>query len=232
MVTPARKSRRKKQLTIAATLIVVLTFVFGHVITDDLKDSVSSIASAVNRYRGQMENGSITLQLSTIQNLLEKEDKNLSSFDLKAKDYSPVIAVDLANLSRRRSELGVDMDNVRRLVDAFPSGNVRELRNGCKVLGRYVADVDKSAEEMNKPSQEHDWTQAALVKLTVAKVYLAELYVVMFGDQVLRRAEEIENSRGKYLELFTWLSRVLYVGGIGLGLYAQLTGIGSVGSGE
>jgi hypothetical protein len=220
------KKRRKTQLTVLAALVVVLTFILDHVISDDLKESLDSVRGAEDHYRREGETSNLSTQLATIQNQLELENKKLSSFDLKTKDYSPMIAVDVANLSRRRGDLDVAMDNVSRFLDAFPSDEERELRNGCKVLRRFVVDVDKAADDMKKPSQKHDWTQDVIVKVTVAKVYLAEIYVVVFGDRVLTRAKEIEKSIELELRVCTWLARFSYMCGVGLGLYAQLAGTG------
>jgi hypothetical protein len=220
--------RRKKRLTILAGIIVFLTFLFGRVLTDRLKESVDSLSGAANEYERQLGTGTLSTQIANLQlEVIAARKKGMLSGDSKGKDYSLIVMEDLGGLEQRRSQLNLDMEDMSRLLDTLPAGpkDLRTMREGAKA---FVDKTNLSLDELKKPGQTNDWNRAVRVKLGIIPVALAQIYVAVVGDSVLTRVKQVRDARKKVYQFCLWADYFFYVLGFGLGLYAQLSGLGSL----
>ena len=149
------------------------------------------------------------------------------SGDTKGKDYTLMVMEDLGVLEQRRAQLNVDMDDMSRLLDSLPVGgkDLRKMRDDCKT---FVDKTNLGVDEIKKPGQTNDGNRVIKVKLAVIPVLLAQLDVAVVGDAVLTSVKQVRDAREKVYQFCLWTGYFFYLLGFGLGLYAQLSGIGSL----
>jgi hypothetical protein len=225
------KHRRKKSLAVVGIVVVFCTFLFGKVFTDALKGSVDSLADDAAGYRRELGTSTVSTQIANLQlEISAASEKGALAEPSNEKNYSPMILEDLSALEQRRSQLNVDMDDMSRLLDALPAGAVdlRDLRERVKV---FVDKANRDVDELKKPGQTDDWKRAFKVKLEIIPVMVAELGVVVVGDAVLTRVEQVHAAREKIYHFCLWTGYLLYTLGIILAIYGVLSGF-SVGVGE
>jgi len=223
--------RRKKRLTIAGFVIVIVTFIFGRVLTDELKDSVDSLTTAENVYRQEIGTSTTATQLANLQMQANATSQKLLLQENKYKDYSLVVTQDLATLQQVKSELNLDMDDVSRLLDQLPPG-AKDLRATKQTVKAQVDSVNQSVADVSKPTPVNDLSRAVKVKLSILPLVIAEVQVFVFGDAVLTREKAVREAREKLYGFCKLAGYTFYALGIGLALYAQLAGYGSISAPE
>jgi len=222
------KHRPKTRLTVAGIVIVFLTFLFGRVLTDTLKESVDSLTSAISEYRSELGTTTTSDQIANLQlQMTAASEKGALAAPTAGKDYTPMITEDLGTLEQRRDELNVDMDDTSRLVDALPRG-ADDLRKFSESVRPYVDKANRGVDDLKKPGQTNDWNRALKVKVGPVPVLIAEIGVVVVGDAALTRANQVRDAREKIYHFCLWTSYVLYALGIILTLYGVLSGVGPI----
>ena len=213
------------RLTVISFLIIFLTFVFREIFRDWLKELRDGVSSAENLFRNELGQANLTLQLTQMQTDL-KAQQNKSAV-LRAKrthNFSKIINEELGAMKKRVYELGQMEQSTERLLKPLPRG-ARELRKEFQKLREKVKHVTVASFETEKSLTGKDWPESALVLVKIMELAFTEVQIAVFADRVLTYAKTVRDAAGKLYWFCNWIGYTLYVVGISLGLYANLSGI-------
>ncbi len=223
------KAKRAKTLTIVSAVILVLTYTAKDMVKERTKDLSDSLRSAEALYRTQSGQTGLSVQdlayrqIGQINQINQIKDTHPEESE---RDYSDIIRSDLVTGQQVLGDLHVDFDNTSRFIDKLPSG-ASDLRQARDQIHKNIDDIDKEVADLFKASPKHDWVRAVGVKLGIVMTATTEIPVLTLGDAVLQRAHQVQEANDKIYGLMVWLSYLLYIGGVALAVYANLSGIRS-----
>lgn len=219
----AKRKKRRIVLTVVGALILVLTYTCKEFLIDECKELSDSLQAAQSAVNTQLNQTSISTQILTQSQQAElyhaKQIANSPSL------LSAVILQDSATARQTLANLNADFDSVTKLVDKLAFVDVdHSLR---RTRDQVRAQVDKVNADINAalaPSTEHDMARLGRVELAVVRPLIIELSVVVLQDFAMAMASRTQEGIGKIRRFLTYLSYVLYVLGVGLAAYANLSG--------
>lgn len=218
----AKQKKRRTILTVVAAAIVVLTFICKEVAVSELKEVSDSLQAAQSNMNTQRNQSEISMQIMTMSEESELDTINAVN---ASKDYSGIILRDSTLARQGLANLDSDFDSTSHLIDALGFvdvyGNWRKMRDQTQVA------VDKANKDVNEalvPSPDHDMARMARVKVAFIEPLVTELSVIILESSAMTAAQKVQDIIGKIRRFLTRLSYVFYVLGIGLGVYAALSG--------
>jgi hypothetical protein len=219
-----RNEKRKRRITlnVASALILLLTYVCKEVLVGELKEVTDSLQTAQSKIDTQRSEGTISFQ---IMNLREQMELNQAKDERASQDYSATILQDSLLARQALDILNVDFENVSQLVDKLAfvdvNGDLRRMRDQQR---EQVAKANKDVNEALMPSTKHDIGRMGRVKVALIEPLVYELPVVILGSSAMTTAKRVQDLIEKVRRFLTRLSYVFYVIGVGLALYANLSG--------
>jgi hypothetical protein len=218
----AKQKKRRAILTVAAALIVLLTFICKEVAVGELKEVSDSLQAAQSSVNTQRNESGISMQIMTLSEESELDTINAVT---ASKDYSAMILRDSTLARQALANLNADFDSTSHLIDELlfvdVYGNWRKMRDQTR------AAVDKTNKDVNEalvPSPSHDMARMGIVKVALMRPLVTELSVIILESSAVTAAQRLQDIIGKIRRFLTRLSYVFYVLGIGLGVYAALSG--------
>jgi hypothetical protein len=218
----AKQKKRRTVLTVVAAAILILTFVCKEVVVNELKEVSDSLQGAQSNVNTQRNVSDISVQIMTLSE--ESELDKISAVNA-SKDYSSIILRDSTLARQALANLNADFDSTSHLIDELlfvdVYGNWRKMRDQTR------AAVDKTNNEVNEalvPSPSHDMGRMGIVKVAFMRPLVTEISVVILEGSALTAAQKLQDLIGMIRRFLTRLSYVFYVLGVGLGVYANLSG--------
>jgi hypothetical protein len=222
--TRKKKSKVAKRLAITSAMILLLTYAVKEVLKENLKELQGSLASAEAQYRTELDQSTISLQILAVQEQIEnlKLESERGRKDPN-RDFSGLIAQDTARAQQVRAHLDSSLDSVSRLIDKFPSGaqDLRKLRDQVR---QNLEKTDEQITGMLKARPEHDVGRLVEVKIAMVLTLVQEVPVAVLGDVTLTAAHRVQEAAERLIRVCTWATYILFVLGLGMGLYATLGG--------
>ncbi len=226
----ARSKRRRNVLTIISAAVLLLTYIAKEVVKEKTKDQADSLRSAEALYRSELGLSSLEthdLVFRVINQINEINQINKTQ-SVKDRDYSDVIKNDVVIAQQILGDVNSSFDSVSRFIDKLPSG-ADDLRQGRETLRPSVDKINKEASDALKTSPAHDWTRAVQVKLLIVVLATEEMVVTELGDGVLTRSQQVQEACDKLYRFSGWAATFLFVAGVVLAVYANLSGIKGLG---
>lgn len=224
--TEKKKSRKRQVvITIIGAVILFCTYTLKDVIKEKTKDVSDALQRAEDLFR--TEGGQSLLSVHDLNFRMTDEFNQINQLEknqLLTSDYSNVIRNDLLMAQQMQGNLNTDFDSVSRFLDKFPSGNGDLLAQRDTLRPNIQKTNQQVSELLAKSPQGHDWVRFVQVKLAVVLAAAQEIPVAILGDAVLTRAKQIRERADKIYAFADWGSYCFYILGIGLGLYANLSG--------
>jgi len=221
---PNRKAKRRIILAVVGILIVALTYVCRDILAGELKDEADSLHAAQSKAETQSDRSLLSTQFLVLQQQLAALTAK-ANIPPASKDYSAIILQDTALARQTRSTLDADFDGLSKLVDklswADVNGNLRELRDQVRA---QVVKTDKDVDEALTPSSDNDLPRALRVKVAVLEPLATEISVVVFEGATMKAADHVQDGLEKIRIFLVRLSYVFYAIGIGLAVYAAVSG--------
>jgi len=204
--------------------LLLLTYVVKEVLRENLKELQSSLASAEAQFRTELDQSTISLQIFRVQQQMEslRLEKETGPKDLH-RDFSALIAQDTSRARQAEAHLDSSLDSVSRLIDKLPSG-ARDLRKRRDEVRQEVKKTHEQVGELLKPKPEQDVIRLVGVKIAIVLALVQELPVAVLGDAALTAAQRLQEAAERLVRVCTWATYILFVVGLGLGLYATLGG--------
>jgi hypothetical protein len=207
-------------------MILVLTYTTKDFLKEKTKDVSDSLLAAESLYRTENIQSSLSLQEIAYRqiNQINQINKAEPAHPNSEKDYSEMIRGDLVTVQQLLGDLNVDFDAVSRFIDKLPSGGASGLRQARDQIHQNVDITNQQVHDLVKPSPKHDWYRAVGVKLAIIMIATTEVPVQMLGDSVLTTAHRLQEAADRAYQFTVWSSYLLYVMGVALALYANLSG--------
>lgn len=227
----AKSKRGKIVLTITGAVILLLTYTLKEVVKEKTKDQADLLRSADAIYRSE-----IGLSVLTTQSLIFRQIDEMSKIEQirknhaeEKRDYSEIVRNDEAVGQQLLGELNQSFDGVSRYVDQLPSGAV-DLRQALELQRPNIDKVNTDVPKVLAPVATHDWIRAVQVKLAIVATGTTEIPVVVLGDRVMTRSQEVQEACDKLYRFSGWAAYFLYAVGVSLTVYANLSGTKDVSS--
>jgi hypothetical protein len=221
----AKQKKRRAILTVVAAVIVLLTFVCKEVVVGELKEVSDSLQAAQSNMSTQRNQSEISMQIMTLSEESELDTINAVK---ASQDYSSMILRDSTLARQGLANLNADFDSTSHLIDELlfvdVYGNWRKMRDQTR------AAVDKTNKDVNEalvPSPSHDMSRMARVKFAMIAPLVTELSVIILESSAMTAAQKLQDLIGIIRRFLIRLSYVFYVLGVGLGVYANLSGVGT-----
>jgi ABC-type multidrug transport system fused ATPase/permease subunit len=220
-----KRGRKRKVLAIISAVIFVLTFFVQEVLKERAKDVSASVESGEALYRTELGQFALSIQTLQVQQKIDSLRQDLATRpdDVGQRDYSAEIADSLRLAQQVRADLNMSVDSVSRFVDKLPSG--ADLRQQLNQLKPGIEKANQQVDEVLKPSPKNDWVRLVGVKLATLISAVQVIFVAMVGDAALTRARAAREYAERTYRRSVWAGYFLYTLGVGLGLYAALSGV-------
>jgi hypothetical protein len=219
-----RHSKRKKAkyLAVASAVLAALTWLSKEVISESLRESHDAVTAAESRLLSDAGRSVIELQNLTTQQLLEINELKDGNKDPN-HDYTQLILRNTAQVRQIQADVRGSLDNASDLIDVLPSRykGIREERTKTQAL---VDKNDKALDHTLAPTANHDWTRLAEVKLVLVQTVLAEISVVVLGDQATDAAKSVTRVYDLLIKLSRFLTYAFGLCAVLLGFFAAVTG--------
>jgi hypothetical protein len=225
--------KHKTKLIWIGAIIALLSF-GSKELSESLEKMKSAIETELNSYGAYLGQSSSQLQLMTVQQQLQLiliENSPERKKKVEDRDFTAIIAQDLPAIATARSEVGVSLDSVSRLIETLPVQSA-DLKEQFEKLKSQIEADDKGLESVLAPSADHNWRRMLEVKLTLIRPLLNGIRVTVFGDAVQTRAEQQVKIIGFLATVTKWTWRMMIVLGLALALYGSLTEQKTLGGGE
>jgi hypothetical protein len=220
--------RRERTLTLIGALIVFFTFIAKEAIKEHVKEKTDAI------------NGARTLNTirNDIQGLMQGEDWIASrlAFEQQSTHKSQSVSMQLiqyqeVSIARMSSTVAQTLNAAAELLKQAPDADLRERLSGLwdqwKVFDK---EADQFATDAKNPSMREAVNDRYVPLLTKGSGISNELLII--NAKISVHAWEVLERSERELNVWTWISYVLYALGWGLALYARLSGVGITEQGE
>lgn len=225
---------QEAKLTILSAAIVGTSFLVREILRDKLKDLKDRIGEAENRFSDEANNEAIQAQIESMK--IDAATANSKAAVVKAhrtENYSQFILQDRLSVASRRAHLKGAEEGVLRLLNALPK---RSRKKNVELFASYRAKVKQAIEEaleVEKTSSERkDWGQLALLKTHIMKLAFMQIEVTLFASGALEVAKTVREAAEHLYRICNRLWYLLAALGLGLAIYANLTGIKGLIGGE
>jgi hypothetical protein len=223
------KPKRRATLTIISAVILVLTYTMHDLAKEKTKDLSDSLRSAEALYRSELGLSILATQDIAYKQLSHIREINaINSQPQRNRDYSDIIGSDLLTLQQVLGDLNSNFDSVSRFLAVFPPGG-DDLRKERDLIRASVDKTNQQVKGVLNSSERHDWVRAVEVKMAIVVAAIQGIPVSVLGDAVLTRSQKFQETLDKLYRFSGWASYVLYCLGVGLALYANLSGTKSLG---